>query len=580
MLKVISKPYFLLSILVAFALLLRVYRISDFPVSLNWDEVSHGYNAYSILKSGADEWGFKFPAIFRAYGDYKLPVYIYISALSVGVFGLNEFAVRLPSVIAGTVAVLLTYYLTKELLKNQKSKKLTTRVGLMAAFLLTIEPWSLFLSRPAFEANLALVLFLGGFLLLLKSYSKVKYLPFSVILLGLSVWTYNSYRIFTPLMLLFALILYGKSYFNILKNHITSLISAILFTVIFFVPMFFQLLGTGNARFDKISIIDDGLVGRVIETREKLKYSPNMERLMINKYTFASIEFAKNWLSTFNPKFLFLTGGSNYQFNVPGHGILYVFGAPFLFVGLLVIFRNFVKYRFLIFWIIISPVAASLTREAPHVLRNITLLPIPMVLTSIGVTTFIEWSIKILNLDNKSERHVNFSILFKNGLYVAFVFVYIILLVSFANKYMRYYPQKYSWSWQYGYKQVSEYIKANYNNYDKIILTKKYGEPHEFLLFYLKYDPIKYLTDNNLIRYSQSGWYWVDSFDKFVFVNEWDIPTEEWQSFVTEKGAIVDCTAQKCLLVSDPDSFPKTWKILKQIEFLDGKTAFSVFTNN
>ena len=85
MLKKIGKLIIDNKILLLVLLLASVLRfsvISKVPPSLNWDEVSHGYNAYSILKTGKDEWGVLLPTIFRAYGDYKLPVYIYITAIS------------------------------------------------------------------------------------------------------------------------------------------------------------------------------------------------------------------------------------------------------------------------------------------------------------------------------------------------------------------------------------------------------------------------------------------------------------------------------------------------------------------
>ena len=70
-------------------------------------------------------------------------------------------------------------------------------------------------------------------------------------------------------------------------------------------------------------------------------------------------------------------------------------------------------------------------------------------------------------------------------------------------------------------------IKENYDKYDKIIITKKHGEPHEFLLFFWPWDSQKYQDDPNLIRFEQSNWFWVDRFDKFYFVNDWEIPKEE-----------------------------------------------------
>ena len=113
------QSYKLFLLIVILAVILRFVAIGTAPPSLNWDEASHGYNAYSILKTTKDEWGVTFPTIFRAYGDYKLPVYIYLTVLSEAVFGLNEFAVRLPSILAGIAIVIFTYLLVKELFKNK-----------------------------------------------------------------------------------------------------------------------------------------------------------------------------------------------------------------------------------------------------------------------------------------------------------------------------------------------------------------------------------------------------------------------------------------------------------------------------
>ncbi|MCL5019220.1 MAG: phospholipid carrier-dependent glycosyltransferase, partial [Patescibacteria group bacterium] len=128
-----SKFIFLIIIVLSF--FLRTYKISDYPPSLNWDEVSHGYNAYSILKTGNDEWGTAFPLIFRAYGDYKLPLYVYLTAISELFFGLNPFSVRFISALSGTGLVVLAYLLTKKLTKDSV-------FSLTAAFLTSVSPWS------------------------------------------------------------------------------------------------------------------------------------------------------------------------------------------------------------------------------------------------------------------------------------------------------------------------------------------------------------------------------------------------------------------------------------------------------
>ncbi|KKU47243.1 MAG: hypothetical protein UX67_C0044G0001, partial [Candidatus Woesebacteria bacterium GW2011_GWF2_46_8] len=242
-----NNSLFLLIVLLAIAL--RFAGIEKVPPALNWDEISHGYNAYSILKTGKDEWGAVLPTIFRAYGDYKLPVYIYLTALSEAIFGLTALAVRLPGVLAGIVTVVFTYFLARKLFNP--------KVALLSSLLVAIEPWSLFLSRGAFEANLALALILPGFYFFLKGLKESKYLVLATFLLGLSVWTYNSARIFVPLMIAATKILYWKDLRVLWKKAKVHLFFTSAIAIIFFVPMFWQLIGpAGQARYGKVAIID------------------------------------------------------------------------------------------------------------------------------------------------------------------------------------------------------------------------------------------------------------------------------------------------------------------------------------
>ena len=72
-----STHIFLITILIVIAGFLRIYKIATVPPGLNQDETAIGYNAYSILVTGRDEWGEKYPLYFKSFGDYKLPIYIY-----------------------------------------------------------------------------------------------------------------------------------------------------------------------------------------------------------------------------------------------------------------------------------------------------------------------------------------------------------------------------------------------------------------------------------------------------------------------------------------------------------------------
>lgn len=571
--RIIKHPLFYIVLLAAF---LRFYALKSIPPSLNWDETSHGWNAYSLLKTGADEWGVKLPIIFRAFGDYKLPIYIYLTAFSELLFGLNSFAVRLPSVLAGIGTVVVTYFLCLELFNNLKFKTLNPKlIGIIASLLVAIEPWTLFLSRPAFEANVALFFFVSGVFFFLKSIRKhcIYHILLSTVFFGLTVWTYNSYRIFTPLFLGFLVWLYKSELVALWKKNKRLSTYNLLLIAFFFVPMFYQLLNpVGQARYGWVSILDSGAIAQIEDQRRS-----GCTRFVCNKVTYFTQAFGKNYISHFSGDFLFFKGGSHYQFSIPGYGLLYSVNSILLISGLIYLLWNLVqgKHRellgrrpwlIILFWFFVSPSASSLTREAPHALRTITMLPVPMILSSIGLLAFISCL--------KGKK------IFYYLLMSSYTIIIAIQFYIYSDIYFKYYPKQFSYAWQYGYKEAVQYIKENYNNYDKIVMTKKYGEPHEFVLFYWSWDPAKYQNDQSLNRFFQTNWYWVDSFDKFFFVNDWEIQDRD-REFELESKKIVDCKPESfsCLLVTSPGNVSDGWKKLKTINFLDGRPAFEIYDN-
>ncbi|MDP2860140.1 MAG: glycosyltransferase family 39 protein, partial [bacterium] len=191
-----------LGAIIVLAIFLRMWTLTENPPHLNWDEVSHGYNAYSILSTGKDEWGKSWPTIFRAYGDFKLPVYIYLTALSEKFFGLSEFAVRFPSAMAGVLTIIALYFFVVKLFDK--------KTGLLAAFILTVSPWHILLSRPAIEGNLALCFIVFGAWAIILSRNKPFFLVLAAAFFGLSLHTYNSARVFVPLLAVFLGITFRK----------------------------------------------------------------------------------------------------------------------------------------------------------------------------------------------------------------------------------------------------------------------------------------------------------------------------------------------------------------------------------
>src|SRR5258708_8451685 len=139
--------------IVLLGFLLRTLSISDHSVGFTSDEASFGYDAYSILKTGEDQWGSTFPIVLKSFGDDKLPLYAYLDIPFVALLGLNETAVRLPNALLGTFAIVITFLLVRALFKRED-------VALLAPFLLAFFPGHVFFSRGAFESNLITFLLL------------------------------------------------------------------------------------------------------------------------------------------------------------------------------------------------------------------------------------------------------------------------------------------------------------------------------------------------------------------------------------------------------------------------------------
>src|SRR3990172_3286399 len=108
--------------LIALALFVRVYRVTQSPPSPYWEEVALGYDAYSILLTGKDHHGNPWPIVaFESFGDWKPSGYFYALIPFIKVFGLSVFSVRLLSVLAGVgtivgIGVLMRQY-TRTLFK-------------------------------------------------------------------------------------------------------------------------------------------------------------------------------------------------------------------------------------------------------------------------------------------------------------------------------------------------------------------------------------------------------------------------------------------------------------------------------
>ena len=143
--------------------MLRVWALDQSPPSLDPDEVSIGYNAWSLARTGRDEYGHTLPLTFRAFGEYKRPAYIYAAVPGLALLGPTPHAVRLPAAVFGALSVPLLYGVAVLLLRSW-------RAGLCGALLLAVSPWHLQFTRAAREASLLVLAILLLAYALLKAW--------------------------------------------------------------------------------------------------------------------------------------------------------------------------------------------------------------------------------------------------------------------------------------------------------------------------------------------------------------------------------------------------------------------------
>lgn len=547
------RSIIILLFIITLAFFLRFYKINEIPPSLNWDEVSIGYNAYSILKTGRDEWGQFMPIHFKSYGEYKLPTQVYFSIPGIAFFGLNELGVRITPVVYGTLTVLVLFFLARALFQNNF-------IGLLSSFLLAISPWHIQLTRASFESSFSVLWIMLGIWFLLKGFSRAKWLVLSMVPFAISVFTYNAARIFTPIFLLTVFAIYQN---KLVRFRKTLILSAVAFLLLLLPLTPYLLSGERSSRYKLVSITDDpGLIPRINEHRGLSKMPEPLPLLVHNKVTYISFYFIRNYLAHFSPEFLFISGAPHKQHHVQDMGELYWFQAPFLLLGLYYLFKLKHKFRWLLIsWILLIFIPVSVTNDSiPHALRTSAAAPFYQIITAFGFFYFYLW------IKKKTVLWQSFSlgvILIVAGFNIS----------SYLNNYYNNYPVKYSRDWQYGYKQVVEYIKGHQAEYDLIVFTRHYGEPHMFTLFYLNYDPASFQNSPNLVRYETHDWVWVERFDKYYFPDLGDKGTQFADIVAQNPG-------KKILFIGRNGDFPKEIPRLYSVKFLNGGNAFDIVAVN
>lgn len=539
-----------LLLILVLASFLRLYNLDSVPASIDWDEASLGYNAYSIMQTGRDEYGKLFPVVLQSFGDYKPALYSYLTIPSVWIFGLTPFSVRLPSALFGVLAVFGAYLLIFELFKRKD-------IALLSALLLAISPWHIQFSHAAFEASVAITFNIFTAYFFIKGLKKHWYLLPSVLCAVGSMYLYQSEKVFSPLFFLLLMLVYAK---ELLRISWKFLILCAGIGVLFCLPLLFFFVSNQHAltRIQTVNVFSDTrqmLQANILQLNDDFKNHDALGFVLDNRRYVFFRTLLDNYLAHFNLNWLFITGDKIPRHQAYETAHLYIWDIPFLFIGIYTLlfgkFSKKTKYL-LFFWFLLAPIPAAITIEVPHAIRTLNFLPTFQIFIALGVITVYEFV-------KKSARWKSQAVIFSTiALVLVFNFAY------FFDQYFIQYNYFNSQDWQYGYSQIIPYVKSHYNDYDRIIVSNKIplDQSYIFFLFYLKYPLQKFQTEE---RHSIEGYQYLHDFGKFAFhpINDWN---KEKQS-------------KNTLFVVGFNEVPLSEHSVKDIYFLNGQPAMRMIAN-
>lgn len=532
----------LIILIVLLACFLRFNHLNSNPPSLTWDEAAWGYNAYTLGVDGKDEFGRFLPIDYlESFGDFKPPMYAYLDVIPVRILGLNEFSARFPSAFFGTLTVFFTYLLVKRFFYNSKDKE---KYALLSAFILAISPWHILLSRAAFEANVATFFIVLGVWAFLKGVQDRKwFLIISAISFALSIYTFNTARVVSPILVIVLAVIFRKRLFEIKKQTILAIVIGLIFVL---PTVRFLLSPQAGLRFKEVNIFSD--IGIVKTANQEIKNDNNsfFSKVIHNRRVLYSIDYLNHYLDNLSPTFLFIKGDGNPKFSIQDVGQMYIWDIMFFVSGIFILFKKREGAWWLIpIWLLIGIIPAATARETPHALRIEASLPTFQILVAYG----------LVNLLNSIKKYKNLIVgillflLFLNSLY-------------FYHDYFYQYPVDYSGEWQYGYKDSIEYVKSVEKNYDHIQITTDLGRPYIYYLFYNKTSP-DFFRKTAKINRDVFGFVSIKGFDKYEFLDTFKYS---------------DSTNKKILYIGKPYNLPNNIHVLKTFYLLNGKSVLVAYT--
>jgi 4-amino-4-deoxy-L-arabinose transferase-like glycosyltransferase len=482
----------LIFILVVVWLFLLYFLSSKTLPGFNADEAAFGYNAYSILETGKDEYGTFLPLRLKSFGDYKLPLYSYLSVPFIMLFGLNEVSTRMVGHLSGIFLVFVIYLITKQAFK----KKWVANVSIIFA---AVSTWVQITSQHAHETTLATLLIGLSFYFLLRFVDSQKLLDmlFSFLLITTSLFAYHTTKIiFFPMIVILLYTLIKHHTIKKIKFKFNLLLALLSLTGLLILGLFvYSELRMPAKRVNNLLVFNHSSISLTTkDAATEFRFTP----FAIKDFV-AGMKVINNYLSYFSPEFLIGKGDPNPRFGYPNISLITF--VQFIFLGFGV-FQIFIKKQkkgmYLLILLLVVPFGGALAWQEYAYTRVH-----PMILGLIPIASYGIYET------------------FREKKYLATITVIISIFISLTSLfyYFVHYPRKavVAEAWQAGYKELVTTVNNNLNKYDNFYITKKHGQPYIFFLFYNQYLPGKYQAEASLSKPDEYGFGQVESFSKYQF---------------------------------------------------------------
>lgn len=477
------------------SLSLNLFQKHSVQACMNADEAAHGYNAFSILKTGRDEYGKVFPLRFKSFGEYKMPLYTYSIVPFVAVMGLTLDAVRSPNVLISFLFPLAVYFLAVNVFHKRS-------IGLLAAAITAVSLGLHIIGRQGHEAYMSTMFMVIATAAFIRTLNKKAWMwtILCAATLALAMLGYQPARIYAVVMLVVVWVQTLRRAFPWQQALVLTSVVVLLLIPDFLLPP--QRVGS------LWYFASEGLHLKVLEYRME-----GGSGLIFNKATIAAYDILMRHIAYYTPQFLVERGDPNYRFGYPDMSPI----NPLIYLAAIVgIYRMIATkynrdYTIFFLFLAVAPLAGSLTWADVSITRAFFLLPLVHVAAAAGVYFTGIWIAK------RPPRLLPIA--------VTLILIYGYFQIKTWDIFLNHYSHRteVAKAQQCGYDQVGTYIQ-NHPDVKQFYITKENGQPYVYVLFYTQYDPHAFQKTNHLSAPDEYGFGQVDRFDKYSFTLPYAYP--------------------------------------------------------